>query len=485
MKNNLLRTSMCLALPLLLGLLLASCTNTPEAKKSGYALNLAQSSSLCQSNWFPHSQTPAPAEGIGSPFDTSSTTNSIFHQWSWQKFLWLTKPLPSGHPLFADSLTLVTSQLLPVQPMMGVSLVLTDSAQAGPQGVLMSNPTFNGQTRTVYYGIFANDILLHFAQAMKAAILKDPGKVSNDTTFPIGSLELKTSWVQASTIPASQLSSYYTTKAYISAIKDTATVALLGMHVVGVVINHPEFIWATFEHHNMAGYYDWAATTNQDVAVTSSDNLLFFTKGYSATVADINYTPPPVPKNVFTLFQYGIPRTAQNAIMPNLSQDSSSNLSNYNNIINLNQCVAASLTDVWKNYFYNGSIWLNTDGLTLTQQVDSMLAAGNAVGSAKTGSSARGALAAFNITMETFVQSYGQAPIHSMNAAQLTNCMSCHTGIANIKLGSTPYPNSASPLYFSHIFRSYLSVSSGVPITAVQRLRLEEFLSMKARALKE
>jgi hypothetical protein len=29
----------------------------------------------------------------------------------------------------------------------------------------------------------------------------------------------------------------------------TVTVALVGLHVVGVTVNHPEFIWATFEHN--------------------------------------------------------------------------------------------------------------------------------------------------------------------------------------------------------------------------------------------
>ena len=50
------------------------------------AYNKTATQSLCESDWFPHTQTPAPSEGKGSPFDVSSTTNAIFHQWSWQKF---------------------------------------------------------------------------------------------------------------------------------------------------------------------------------------------------------------------------------------------------------------------------------------------------------------------------------------------------------------------------------------------------------------
>src|SRR4051794_11269786 len=102
---------------------------------------------------------------------------------------------------------------------------------------------------------------------------------------------LKTSWIQASAIPPKELQSYYTRKALIKT-NNTATVttvALTGMHVVGVVKNHPEFIWATFEHNTMAAKYDWAATTNQDVPVTSDQDLLFFSKSAHGSFTDIYF----------------------------------------------------------------------------------------------------------------------------------------------------------------------------------------------------
>ncbi|MBL6446247.1 hypothetical protein JMN32_08005 [Fulvivirga sp. 29W222] len=439
--------------------------------------------SNCNPAWFPHSQTPPPMEGNGSPFDTTSTTNSIFHEWSWQKFLWLTKPMDNGKTLFEDSLTLVTNELLPIEPIEGVALVLTDVGQAGSDGVLISNESFNGQTDTVYYGIYANNILLEVADSMKSVILNDTSKVSNTATFPVGALEVKTSWVQASTIPSGQQSDYYLTKAYITPLQDTATVALLGVHVVGVVKNHPEFIWATFEHNSLAGRYDWASTTDQDVPVTSNENLMFFAKGDTATIKNITYTKSTssAAENVFTVFQYGIPRTAENAIMPHTSQDSATNLSNYNNIVRLNECVSESLSDVWKNYFYNGSVWINTDGLTHDQQVELMIKAGGSIGSADSTSSARGSLAAFNITMETFAQTFGVSQIHTMDASQVFNCMGCHTTVATVTVGKSTFKNSKSPLYFSHIFRSYLSVSSGVSVDEIEKLRIQEFIDVLER----
>ena len=481
--NNLSLKLQLFGLAIVLTQFLASCNKEVDKKEGTYATVSLQTESNCSADWFPHSQTPPPAEGDGSPFDTTSTTNSIFHEWSWQKFLWLTKPMPDGKPLFENELTLVNNHLMPVDAIDGVSLVLTDIGQAGSGGVLLSNATLNGKSDTIYYGIYVNDILMEVADSMRTVILNDTSLVNNTATFPVGALELKTAWVPANAIPVDQLSDYYTTRAYITPLKDTTTVALLGMHVVGVVKNHPEFIWATFEHSSMASYYDWTATNAEDVPVVSANNLLFFTQGDTATIANITFTKSTMAsaENVFTVFQYGVPRTVGNAIMPNTSQDSASNLSNYDNIVRLNECVASNLSDVWKNYFYNGSVWIDTDGLTHDEQVALMIKAGNAIGSAESGSSARGSLAAFNITMETFAQTFGVSKIHSMNSAQVFNCMSCHTAMATITIGETKHNKSTSPLYFSHIFRSYMSVSSGVSVDEVEALRLKEFFNLLER----
>ena len=79
---------------------------------------------LSETSWFPHSQTPAPSEGKGSPFDVSETTNCIFHQWSWQKFLWVTKP-EGDLPLFLDQSQIlqVTSSMAKVAQQEGANVV--------------------------------------------------------------------------------------------------------------------------------------------------------------------------------------------------------------------------------------------------------------------------------------------------------------------------------------------------------------------------
>ncbi len=483
MKNTI---AFFLVLILSASIFISFCKNEPDKGKGTQAVMtaVAPTGCNCESDWFPHSQTPAPAEGKGSPFDTSSTTNCIFHQWSWQKFLWLTKPLPSGNPLFLDSMILVSNQMVPVAPVGGVELVLEDTSQAGGGGVLVSNPAFAADKtqHTVYYGIFINAGLQTAANSMKNAILKNTALLNNNFTFPVGSLELKTSWVDVNALPASEAGNYFTTTAVIMPGSKKITAALLGMHVVGVVENHPEFIWATFEHLDMAPSYDWKATTNQDVPVTSNVDKLFFAKGYNATWNDLQYNPPPKPNNVFTVYKLGIPRIANDSFMT-VSQ---SEPINFYNITGLNACVAAGVKDVWQNYFYNGSIWLNMDGLTTQQQADTILAQGGSLGNGMPGSQTRGCLAAFNITMETYMQVFGT--ITQMNAGTLNNCFGCHNAPANISLNNNPPVSGKSPLYLSHIFRSYLSVSSGVPINKIEQLRTKDFietLALKKAMLKK
>ena len=465
---------------LTLSLFLSFCKNSSDGGKKPPIVTAVTPSCNCETDWFPHSQTPAPSEGKGSPFDTSSTTNCIFHQWSWQKFLWLTKPLPSGNPLFLDSMIQVSNQMVPVAPVGGISLVLEDTSQAGGGGVLVSNPAY-GQDKsghTVYYSIFINSVLQNSANTMKAAILKNNQLLNNDFVFPVGSLELKISWIDQAALPASEAGKYFTTTAIIQPGNKKTTVALLGMHVVGVVQNHPEFIWATFEHHDMAPSYDWKATTTQDVPVTSTSDKLFFAKGYSATWQDIQYGGKSAPQNVFTVYKLGIPRIAKDSFMT-VSQ---SEPINFDNITGLNACVAANVKDVWQNYFYNGSLWINTDGLTPQQQADTIVSLAGNIGSGVPGSIARGCLGAFNITMETYMQVFG--PITQMNASTLNNCFGCHNAPANISLSSSAPTASAStynsPLYLSHIFRSYLSVSSGVPINKIEQLRTKDFIETLA-----
>jgi hypothetical protein len=436
---------------------LTNCTSGTDEKveQVGYnASNSADSLCLVNPSWFPHSQTPAPEEGQGSPFDTSSTTNQIFHQWSWNKFLWLTKPDAGGNPLFLNQAKVkqVTSHMGPISVPSGTTVVLQDTAQAGSGAVLLTNPDYNNGAGTmVYYSIHMNLTMYNAGLNFAAMIKNNQLPKTNDATFPVGSFEMKVAWVPVTAIPASKRSQYYTTMASLSANNgvsfNNTEVALIGMHVVGVVQNHPEFIWATFEHDDLSPDYDWTANS----ANSATDQLLYkkgSTTGINGIVYDSAARHGITANKIFDLFKYGIPRNPDGSFM-NTSQDGEAD---FQNVDGINQCVKSQLqaeNDVWANYFYNGSLWLNTDGKTPLQQAQLINSLGPNIGSATPGSYARGSVNCANVTMETFTQTF-QNTQSEINVNNLANCFSCHNAQA------FPDTNHYSPIYLSHSFFDYL-----------------------------
>lgn len=452
---------------------------TPITTTDQYLGGTADSCS-CQSSWFPHAKTPAPAEGKGSPFDVSSTTNCIFHQWSWQKFLWVTKPLPSGRPLFMDSLDLVTSAMEPVAPQLGQNFVLSAIGQAGFEANLLSNAKFNNRADTVYYSIHVNGILKDKAVLSAAALHNGTMPYSNLEAFPVGSLELKVSWINADAIPAAQRGTYYTTTAAVLDKNNqykVRTMALLGMHVVGVVQNHPEFIWATFEHKDMAPTYNWASNS-----ATATNEMLLSEKGTTTDLGAITWdkgnSKPAIANKAYALFEFGVPRVlGSNAFM----KTSQSEPANFNNVRAIDRCVVANLDDVFKNYFYNGSIWLNTDGLTPQQQATAIVTRN--ISSALPDSMARGSVNLANLTMETYTQSF-QHNIKDISASNLVNCFTCHQA----KNFDKTLNGAKSPLYLSHVFESYMYNTKPAPRQAdanAKSKRIDEIRGLKRQQLEE
>lgn len=452
-------------LPLFLGgsavialTLMVRCGSNTETAATG---DTTSPDSLCfaDPSWFPHKNTPAPAEGKGSPFDTSSTTNQIFHQWSWQKFLWLTKPDKGGNPLFLnpDKVKQVTSTMAPVTIPAGTLLQLQDTKQAGSkQAILQTNPQYNpgGKSETVYYSIHMNHLM--YDNAKKFGALIHAGKLpdASQARFPVGSFELKVAWVPVTAIPANKQKLYYTAMASLSTdggkTFNNTQMALIGMHVVGVVENHPEFIWATFEHDDLAPNYDWETMRASN---TGTEKLLCkraTTPSIDGIIYDTTTKLGVIPHMVFDLFQYGVPQNPRHKGGKFMTTSQSEPI-NFQNIAGINKCVKSQLDDVWKNYFYNGSIWLNMDGTDAERQAFIIDSLGGNIGNATPGSYARGSLNCANVTMESFTQTF-ESQRDSINVNTLANCFSCHSGQA---FDTTMPP--LSPLYMSHTFQDYVT----------------------------
>ncbi|QKX04662.1 hypothetical protein HN014_06960 [Aquimarina sp. TRL1] len=450
---------------------------TITAEKTTYKEQI-DNTCIADSTWFQTTggirKTPPPNEGPTSVFaDNSTVTNCDFHQWSWQKFLWLTNET-NGVPFFQDHLLQITSHGEILDQRQGI--ILTDIAQASSKtDILKTNKMVNAnkKTDTVYYSIHVNKLLFETMKTYAPIAKEDPLKV-NGISFPVGALELKISWVAAAAL--ADTSTYYITDGIINGEK--TKIALLGMHVVGIVENHPEFIWATFEHDKLAPKYDWdKATPTSDAPVTSTSNYLFFNKDSTATVKNIT-SGNGIYENVFSVYKFGVPVKKEMKGSFNVQvymETSQKGSENFTNIHSINEHVKNQLTDIWKNYFYNGSIWINTEGFETTEQQTALLdSLGGNLSQSRKGDLTRGSVSAYNITMETYVQvGFSPTSIHSQTVDNLVNCFSCHNTSGN--------NNNRSPLYISHLFTGYLKNLQGYTKEEIKEAHVNEIIAQFKR----
>src|SRR2546423_527046 len=150
----------------------------------------------------------------------------------------------------------------------------------------------------VYYGITVNDVYAYFLTGVVDGgitpastpfptkrtdltaitnFAKSHGKIFSPTEAYTLTIELKTAWVQASSV--TNPDTYITMEATIPTYdtsnsvtwvpngQQTVKLALVGMHIVGTSMGHPEMIWATFEHfaNTPSGQYSYTAPNGSTV----------------------------------------------------------------------------------------------------------------------------------------------------------------------------------------------------------------------------
>ncbi len=207
-----------------------------------------------------------------------------FHKWSERMFLWLTSPTDSGGRVFESSEFYAVSM-----PAENHSRTLTQNADI----LLRSSKPFNTPAEAdnlfvlmarnnslVYYMSQVNDVYAYFLTGMKT------GKITLDQPqFPFSQQELnkikdfagtrrivfphpdalvvevKSAWIETAGLDAIGIDArkYITMMGTIPDYAKSssrwspngskrAQLALVGMHIVGSVAQHPEMVWATFEH---------------------------------------------------------------------------------------------------------------------------------------------------------------------------------------------------------------------------------------------
>jgi hypothetical protein len=224
-----------------------------------------------------------------------------FYNWGWQTFLFATQlgsnrqPAFLNYSSFESVFDLTESDLLSKFSTTDSDLynarrfrvnALASSSrlpllnggfkQAGEAGAMLIDQNRNA----VFYSIHINPNFAEFVAQNQLNNLpkllqeSNSGGVPTDLEFPPGALELKAAWKIVE--PGEDVSRYFTRRARVPLLKNAGqqviatggsrevNLALIGLHVVGVVQDHPEFIWASFEHVDSLGRPDLApaAKTN-------------------------------------------------------------------------------------------------------------------------------------------------------------------------------------------------------------------------------
>lgn len=393
-----------------------------------------------ESEWFPHNKTAEPDNE-----NFKSTSNCVFHQWAWQMFLWLTQH-DAGKPRFLSFTP--PEELLGMQPrgfMPRMSKNPTPETfdeylQAGSDAILTDH-----QGRAVYYSQYLDE---DFVKFIKDNDLTDPAKVKGfnpDKPFDIGSIELKVSWKIVA--KGENTSDFFTMKTKVNKLvnkggnividptqTEDVTVALVGFHIAGVVNEHPEMIWATFEHKNNAPNVPHSFTP--DTIISESDST-FYSAGTKYSGCNVDMANSPKQKlnestqilspitQVCRLYEFGND--------PDNPEDRVAEMANNDeNIKQLNDSVLSKLDkdDVWSNYHEVGAIWFKRiDGLkpNMPLATDDILT---------------GSLKLSNSTIETFTQ---------IQSTQ-NNCFRCHNTLHRFPPQTQLDPLPGLNLNISHAF---------------------------------
>lgn len=442
--------------------------------------------------WFV-SGSPSP-NGAITPADSVQfpTANTVcdFFTWGARMFLWLTSPSDDGlvldstamfNVLPPDSRGVRHLQSNSGNPTLQFGLraekfdSIGEVGQAGGDGVLMSQ-----NKSLVYYGVHVNDVYAYFLTGQKS------GKISA-TVFPRNAndlatvvsytkkafpgvtlqapetlvMELKTSWVDAATVPDAR--DFVTIQAVVPTFvpngsntqwkqsgTETLTLALVGVHIVGTVQNHPEFVWITYEHilnaPDAAYYYFDGSDKIVRQPFDSTGTFLFMTTGGAEAGANVECmkfssgaivantksgqgsTPVCaggiVPSNTVRTYPWGSQADSQNTGV----------VTNNTLLLSINESIRSQLSagDVRANYVQTGGIWTSAPSATADAPIPDT--------SGFEPSALRGSLQAFNATMETYNQG--------------TSCFSCHQQAAEA-------PNSFQAFELSHIYSQIAPLTPG------------------------
>jgi hypothetical protein len=400
------------------------------------------------------------AEGLVSytaypapPFPTDDTANlnaidCVFHQWAWEAFVWATAIGPDGRARFTTlsngeevgkkpaaakgpkPLNLKPRDLKPAGARQNKSG--DDPAQAGG-GVLVDQ---DGQI--IWYSTHMNDIYFNFLQQNGGA---NYAQASATLTWPVGAAVFKAAWKVVNGTPPAGFYTEKTTVPLLVNKKDKngkqigigidpsgktrpVTVALVGLHVVGVTQNHPEFVWGTFEQIQNVPDLPPGMAYNSTAPV-SKQGFTFYAANTPANACNVKTTPTVDPAkqtvtpitNVFRQFATG------GADAPRTFDINNVNTAAQGEMVNMGKGKKPQPKEtVWANYKLIGTLWLEAN--TLQPNVSQLEKQGVA------------SIDLANATLET----YFQGPQNNFNGNPMANCFMCHNTGPSFSGSSKTYP---------------------------------------------
>jgi hypothetical protein len=347
--------------------------------------------------WFATSGTPKP-----STSEPKRGDDCAFYQRAWQTFLFVTQPI-AGKPRFLSFPTFAT--VFGSDPKIGLErsrgdsrMVLAprlrkhgersdtqfgedDISQAGSDTVLLDQ-----HGRPILFNIILNPTLVAFVRSKHLNDLKTLQNADSQLEWPAGAVEMKAAWqiVDEANPPKDRI----VTKAAVprlfvdvlgflqvdtKAPKYSATVALIGLHVVMRTRGHPEMIWATFEFdsnapstkgnpsHSVSNCINGAELIDETVMDDGREYVLY---RRNTPVNERNripdtYTTVDAAKQIFD----ATPHISIVRIFPfsncSLTQDSPVNEID-GAIVALNTSAKAQLKDLSRNsYSLIGAVWMD------------------------------------------------------------------------------------------------------------------------------
>ncbi|MEO1729234.1 MAG: hypothetical protein AAFR64_00685 [Pseudomonadota bacterium] len=394
------------------------------------------------------------SEGLGAYLDadaelpttfSANADDCLFHQWSWEAFAWATAPVDDQLRFMTlktieeldGTTTGKSSGLLNLNPRQSKAHVgSTEYAGAFVEadGSMLVGP--NGYP--VYASIHMND---NYFNTAKDNMIADGGYEKNaeaDTYFDVGAAVFKATWYRLSEGEIAPPGAY-TTQALVPVLKSvcddggctavvnydiepqTVTVALVGLHVVGYVENHPEFLWGTFEHNLNAPRFPDGTFEYSDKSIDKE--FTFYKKGTPLTEANILVPNQPNTSSdpALLTFDETTQTFAPITQVVQMNETGGDNQTNGPaNVKAVNSSAQGYLSTQgtsfnYADYLLIGTVWLdpNTYVYNKEEQKTATGAYSNSLNE-----EAVGGIALANSTAETFMQTPGPDD----NA----NCFACH-----------------------------------------------------------